>query len=106
MQPINLNSLENFNPVPGYNAKLIHGDTMTVAHWKIEKDHELPVHSLPHEQIVNVMAGEFELVLDGTPHRLQAGQVLVIPGDVPHSGRAITDCELIDVWHPCRDDYR
>ena len=53
-----------------------------------------------------MMEGEFELTVDGQPYHLRPGDVYVIPGDVPHSGRALTDCRIIDVWHPCRDDYR
>lgn len=25
---------------------------------------------------------------------------------VPHSGRALTDCRVIDVFYPVREDYR
>jgi quercetin dioxygenase-like cupin family protein len=34
------------------------------------------------------------------------GAVAIIPPHVPHSGRAITDCRVIDVFYPTRDDYR
>ena len=35
-----------------------------------------------------------------------AGQVFVIPPDVPHSGRALTRCRVLDVFAPVREDYR
>ena len=95
----------DFVPIEGYRAKLIHTESMTVAHWTIDAAGELPEHSHPQEQILNMMEGDFELILDGTPIRLQAGDVLVIPGNVPHAGKAITDCRIIDVWHPRREDY-
>lgn len=106
MTTIELDSLPDFEPVSGYRAKLIHSDSVTIAHWTIDKDCELPEHSHAQEQVVNMMEGEFELTIDGKPLNLKAGDVVVIPGDVPHSGRSITDCKIIDVWHPCRDDYR
>ena len=99
-------ALPDFNPLPGYRAKLVHGESMTVAHWTIDAGCSMPEHSHPHEQIVNTMEGEFELVLDGKPIHLKPGDVLVIPGGVPHSGQAITDCKLIDIWHPVREDYQ
>lgn len=34
------------------------------------------------------------------------GMVAFIPGAVPHSARALTACEVLDVWHPVREDYR
>ncbi len=103
---VQLASLPDFNPFPGYVGKIVHGDTMTVVHWEIKAGHAIAEHSHPHEQIVNMIQGEFELVLDGQPIHLRPGDVLVIPGGVPHSGRAITDCRIIDVWHPTRDDYQ
>lgn len=105
-QYVHTSDLPDFNPLPGYRAKLIHGEAMTVAHWTIDAGCSMPEHSHPHEQMVNAMEGEFELVLDGNPIRMKAGDVLVIPGGVPHSGVAITDCKLIDVWHPVREDYQ
>ena len=105
-RPIHTETLPDFNPLPGYHAKLVHSESMTVAHWTIQADHAMPEHSHPHEQIVNMIEGEFELILDGDPVRLKAGDILVIPGNVPHAGNAITDCRIIDVWNPVREDYR
>ena len=56
---IHLEQLPDFIPVAGYHGKMVHGDTMTVAHWSILADHELPEHQHPHEQIVNMLEGEF-----------------------------------------------
>ena len=30
----------------------------------------------------------------------------IVPPNVTHSGRAVTECRIIDVFHPVRDDYR
>ena len=103
---VKLEEQPDFEPVPGYRAKLVHSDVMTIAHWTIDAGCALPEHSHSQEQIVNMMEGEFELTVDGVPHRLTAGDVLVIPGDVPHDGHSITDCKIVDVWHPCREDYK
>lgn len=106
METIRLEELKDFVPFEGYHGKLVHSENMTICHWDIKQGFSIPEHSHPHEQVVNMMDGEFELVLDGDPIRLKPGDVLVIPGNVPHSGVSITDCKIIDVWHPCRDDYR
>jgi quercetin dioxygenase-like cupin family protein len=100
-----LDEVREFVPFPGYHGKLVHTPFMTIAHWNIRADSPLPVHSHPHEQILSVEEGEFELTVDGKAFRMKAGDVYVIPGDAPHSGRSITDCRIIDVWHPPRLDY-
>ena len=106
MTKIRLESLDDFSPLEGFRAKLIHTEKMTIAHWTIDAGGELPTHSHPEEQVANVMEGEFELTVDGETELLSAGDVVVIPSDAPHSGRAISDCKIIDVWHPCREDYK
>ena len=106
MAAIHLNDLEQKEIAPGYKARLVHADSMTIAYWDIEGGNSLPEHSHPHEQVVNMVEGEFELTVDGDSLKLSPGDIVIIPGNVPHSGRAITDCRIIDVWHPTRDDYR
>jgi len=53
-----------------------------------------------------VLEGTLELVVGGQTHRLDPGQTYVIPPDVPHSGRALSRCRVLDVFAPVREDYR
>lgn len=106
MSKITLCNEPDFAPVPGYRAKMIHTDQMSIAHWSVEPGHELPEHSHPHEQIMNLIEGEFVLTLNGTPIPMSAGESLVIPGNALHSGKSVTACKIIDVWNPPREDYR
>jgi quercetin dioxygenase-like cupin family protein len=99
-------SLEARELVPGHHGRFIHSDHTTHVYWQIEADARLPEHSHPHEQIVNVLEGRYELVVDGESHVLEAGDVLVIPGDTPHGGRAHSDCRILDVFSPVREEYR
>jgi quercetin dioxygenase-like cupin family protein len=92
--------------MPGFRGKFLHSDTMTFVYWDIAEGSALPQHSHPHEQVVNMLEGEFEIVVDGTPHRLRPGEVFAIPGNAVHSGRALTACRILDVFYPIREDYR
>ena len=92
--------------IPGTRVRFVHSDRMTIAHWHFEANIDLPEHSHPHEQICNVVEGEFELTVDGVPEVMTAGHYRVIPPDAVHSGHSITVCRIIDVFSPARDDYR
>jgi quercetin dioxygenase-like cupin family protein len=92
--------------MPGMRGRFLHSAAMTFVYWDIDEGAALPRHAHHHEQVVNMLEGEFELVVDGTPHRLKPGDVLAIPGNAPHSGRAITRCRILDVFWPIREDYR
>ncbi len=106
MSFVELQSLPEREPVPGYHVRFVHADTMTMAYWTIEAGAEIPEHAHPHEQVATITEGEFELTIDGETKHLGPNDVAVIPSDVPHSGRAITDCRMIDAFHPVREDYR
>ncbi|MGE5339927.1 MAG: cupin domain-containing protein [Candidatus Omnitrophota bacterium] len=103
---IDLNDVQQNELVPGYHARFVHSENMTFAYWTIEAGAALPNHSHPHEQVANVTKGEFELTVDGTSRVMTPGQVAVIPGGIFHSGKAITDCQIIDVFYPIREDYK
>lgn len=55
----------------------------------------LETHTAPAEVMVNVMEGEIEFTMLGTPHTLKAGQFLLMGAEVPHSVKAVTDSKLM-----------
>jgi len=103
---VSTDTLDRSEEMPGFLGAFLHAENMTVASWTVEAGSTFPEHSHPHEQISIVVKGKFELTLDGETDVLEPGRIAVIPADVPHSGRAVTDCEIIDVFSPVREDYR
>lgn len=103
---LKLDEIEKKEIFPGAEARFVHTDNMTFAHWTFEAEAGFPEHSHPHEQVVNMIEGEFELIIDGTPKRLKPGHVAIVPPNAIHSGRSISACRIIDVFYPPREDYR
>ena len=79
---------------------------MTVVQWTVAAGATLPEHAHPHEQVSHILEGEFEMTIDGRSERLGPGTLAIVPPNVTHSGRAITECRIIDIFHPVRDVYR
>lgn len=103
---VELQQIASQELIPGFEVRFIHSDSMTFAHWIVKAGAVLPEHSHEHEQVAHVLEGEFELTIDGESQVLGPGVVGVIPSHAVHSGRAITDCRIMDVFHPVREDYR
>ena len=103
---LNLKDVEEREMAPGFRARMVHSENMTFAFWQIDAGAALPEHSHPHEQVFTLLEGEFELTVGDELRVNRPGAVAVIPPNVPHAGRAITDCRVIDVFYPTRDDYR
>ncbi len=101
-----VSALEPRELIPGHRGRFIHSEHTTHVYWQIEAGAVLPDHSHPAEQIVNMIEGSYELIVDGEPHLLNAGDVLVIPGGATHGGNAKTECRILDVFSPVREEYR
>ena len=72
----------------------------------MEAGAELPQHSHPHEQVANVISGDWQMTIGEESRDMKAGEVAIIPSNAPHHGKALTPCRIIDVFHPTREDYR
>ena len=92
--------------MPGYHGKLVHGETISWAFWEVEEGAEVPQHQHHHEQIMHVVEGHFEFTLGADTQVYLPGDVVVIPSNTPHSGKAITACKLMDVFSPVREEYK
>jgi len=91
---------------PGFTARFEHTANMTLALWEVKAGNSVPEHSHIHEQVVTVREGKLELVVDGEKRTIDTGCIAVIPSNVKHSAYAVTDCKLLDVFFPVREDYR
>ncbi|MGB3205435.1 MAG: cupin domain-containing protein [Crinalium sp.] len=103
---ISINDLEPRQLIPGYFGRFIHSHNMSVAYWNIQAGHKIPRHSHPHEMIVNCLEGEFEFTVGEETRLMKAGDVAIVPSNIPHNGFARTDCKCIDIFNPVREDYK
>lgn len=103
---INLENTAEKELIPGFQAKLIHTENLTIGYFSIKAGSVLPEHSHVHEQISNVLEGELEMTVHKETQILKTGMVMVIPSGAIHSGKALTDCLILDVFSPVREDYK
>ncbi|HMX39988.1 MAG TPA: cupin domain-containing protein [Saprospiraceae bacterium] len=101
-----LQHLSVLDLAPGYRARLVHADSMTLSYVDVDAGAPLPEHAHVHEQITTLLEGRFEMVVGGVSMVLEAGQTVIIPSQVPHSGKALTACRILDVFHPVREDLK
>ena len=98
--------IEERTVIPGFHGRFIHSNRMTFVLWRFDVGAAAPEHHHPHEQAVHVYDGELEFVVNGSKMILKAGDVLIVPSNIPHSGKALTEVRAMDVFCPVREDYR
>jgi len=90
------------------DRRLITGDSMMLAHVYLKKGCIVPKHSHMNEQLTYILEGalRFRLGDDQTEEIVvNAGEVLVIPPDVPHMAEALEDTLDVDIFSPPRADW-
>lgn len=90
---------------PGLAGYYAHGTNMTFGLVEIKAGSILPAHHHIHEQITYILEGNLDMTIDGQLCPLSTGMYFVIPSKVIHSAVALTDCKVIDVFSPVREDY-
>ena len=91
---------------PGIRGHIVHTEACTIGDFTIKAGTRLPQHAHHHEQTSTILSGTFIFTIDGNERTCQAGDVALMASHVPHSGIAVTDCRIIDVFHPVREDYK
>jgi quercetin dioxygenase-like cupin family protein len=90
----------------GIKGHYVHGEKSTLGLVMLEAGSTVPPHQHPQEQITYILEGKLQMVIDGKDCLLETGTYYVIPPHVVHSAEALTDCRLIDVFSPVREDYK
>ena len=91
------------------SRRLIIGDQVMLAHVYLKKGCVVPKHSHMNEQFTYILEGALRfLVGDQEPREeivVHAGEVLHLPGNVPHEAHAVEDTLDVDIFYPPREDW-
>jgi len=83
----------------------ITGDLVTVARFELKRGGVVPTHAHENEQISIVIDGALRFRIDGSEIVVRSGEVMQIPGNVPHGVDVLEDTLVIDVFSPVRQDW-
>ena len=59
------------------------------------KGEGLSEHTAPFDAFVNVLEGVVEILIGNKSHTLKAGEMIIMPADIPHALNATTDFKLL-----------
>jgi quercetin dioxygenase-like cupin family protein len=102
---VDTNKLGVVERLPGWHGRYFHSPSMTFAHYDFVRGSAIHEHSHPQEEVYEVIEGELELTIDGVTQIARAGMVGIVPSNVRHSVKALTDGRAIIVDYPLRRDF-
>lgn len=94
---------EELNPL--LYRQLIVGQQVMLARILLKQGCVVPWHSHVNEQLSSIFEGALKFWIDGKEIVVRAGEVLVIPPNMPHKAEALEDTLAIDTFHPPRADW-
>ncbi len=91
---------------PGITARIISHDKITISLASAEPNAQLPPHRHENEQMLVVMDGAVDFIIEGKQYRVEKDDVIVLPSNTEH-GAYFTDkgAFVIDVFSPPRQDF-
>ena len=93
-------------PDERFKVHFIHAGNITVAFNELKEGAIVPLHSHEHETIDIVLEGELAMTIDAETVIMEGGEVCKISPNRLHGAMALTDCKVINIFYPRRDDFQ
>jgi unsaturated pyranuronate lyase len=95
---------DKMNPL--ITRQMLNGDDATFARLVLLRGAIVPRHSHRSEQYTMIFSGALKFLFDdGSETTVHAGEILMIPANVPHSAEALEDTVDFDFFSPRREDW-
>jgi quercetin dioxygenase-like cupin family protein len=94
-QPLALSGAVAYNEGAVVSRTLVNQAGGTLTLFAFDAGQELSEHTAPFDAVVHVLEGEVTVTLAGQPRRVAAGEVLLMPAQVPHALKAVTRFKML-----------
>ncbi len=88
-QVVNPSELVAYQDGAVVSREIVSQKTGTVTLFAFDAGQGLSEHTAPFDALVLVLDGEAEITIAGTPFRVQAGEMILMPAHKPHALKAV-----------------
>ena len=101
-----LDDAETSLPEPGLKRKVLaFSENLMLIRHQMKKGWQGTRHQHPHDQLVYIIQGRLRFTSGSSSFEVATGDSFVVPGGVEHQASALEESEVLDVFHPYREDY-
>ena len=83
----------------------LHGTNVTFVKWTAKKGAVVPLTHHVNEQVTWITTGLAEVYSQGRRYVMKAGDIMIVPPNVPHEFIFLEDTIDIDIFAPARQDW-
>jgi len=105
MPIVDTNALGVRERLPGWFGRYFNSPSMTFAYYDFVRGSSIHEHFHEQEEVWQVIEGELEITIDGAATIARSGVAAIVPPNVRHSVRALTDGRAIVVDTPLRPGF-
>ncbi len=87
-KPADMAELVQYQAGSVVSRTLIKKDTGTVTLFAFAEGQGLSEHTAPYDALVYVLDGTASIDIDGSSHKVSAGETIIMPADAPHALQA------------------
>ncbi len=90
---------------PNLKRRMLWGDRLMAALLELKAGFVVPSHQHENEQLTYCISGTMRFFFPDREIVLRGGEVLLIPGNVPHGAEMMDDVVEMDFFSPPRQDW-
>lgn len=94
-KPLSLAGTVEYSSGAVVSKTVINKKVGTITLFAFDQGQRLSEHAAPFDALVNVLDGEGEVVIGGNPHRLHAGDFIIMPANIPHAVNAVAKFKMM-----------
>jgi quercetin dioxygenase-like cupin family protein len=94
-QAITLHELVQYQPGAVVSRTIIDKSIGTMTLFAFAEEQGLSEHTAPYDATVQIIDGTADVTIAGTVHRVTAGQLIIMPANIPHSLRAVERFKML-----------
>ena len=94
-EAVKLSDLIDYGDGAVVSRTLVKKPTGTVTLFAFDEGQGLSEHTAPFDALVQVIEGEVEIRIDGNPHKVGAGELIILPQGQPHALDAMTRFKML-----------
>jgi quercetin dioxygenase-like cupin family protein len=92
---LNVNNLIDYQDNSVVSREIIKKETGTVTIFAFDKGEGLSEHTAPFDAMVQVIDGTAEIVISGNKNIVKEGEMIIMPGNIPHALNAIERFKMV-----------
>lgn len=85
----------DYSPEGIVSKQVIKKEKGNITLFAFDKGQQLSEHSAPFDAMVQVLDGQAEILINRVPYKLNAGQAIIMPANIPHAVIAVERFKML-----------